>query len=96
MNQVEIVKSKIKEFYGSHSVIHVNVRNPRKTELINQPAVITAVYANLFEIEDLGSKSHKTYTHQYVDVITKEVEIIEITGNLPQPLEISRARHPNH
>lgn len=54
--------------------------------------VIKAVYANVFEIEEINSKKPKTYTFQYADVITKEIDIQELEGTLPKSIDIKRSR----
>ena len=64
--------------------------------ITNLPVVIKALYANMFEVEDRNAKPPKTYVYQYVDVITKEIEILEIANSIPRNEERpSRARHGN-
>ena len=59
-------------------------------------SIIKALYANMFEVEDRNAKPPKTYVYQYVDVITKEIEILEIANSIPRNEERpSRARHGN-
>ncbi|MBQ6017684.1 MAG: hypothetical protein IJI83_05535 [Oscillospiraceae bacterium] len=99
MNQLEIVKSKIAALYKVHPNVHVNIKlkDHKKGEITNLPVVIKALYANMFEVEDRNAKPPKTYVYQYVDVITKEIEILEIANSIPRNEERpSRARHGNH
>lgn len=98
MNQIDIVKSKIAALYKAHTNVHVNIKlkNHKKEELNNLPVVIKAIYANMFEVEDRNANPPKTYVYQYVDVITREIEILEIADSIPRCEERpSRARHRN-
>lgn len=96
MNIIDIVKNKIMFLYKTNPNIHVNVnsRYPRRISLQNYPVLIKSVYPNMFIVEDRSDGKAKTYTHQYADVITKEVEIVELSGAIPPNPEIKHtARH---
>ena len=82
MNTIDTIKNRIAILYKANPNIHVNVSlgSPRtkKTKLYNQPAVIKGVYPNVFQIEEMTSGISKRHTHQYVDVLTKNIEILEL------------------
>lgn len=98
MNQIDIVKRNIAALYKSHKVVHANIRFPRHSRTEAQDLlsiVINAVYANVFEVKDINSTRPQTYTFQYVDVITKEIDIKEMEGVLPKIVDIKRPRQRN-
>ena len=98
MNQIDIVKRNIAALYKSHKVVHANIRFPRHSRTEEQDLlsiVINAVYANVFEVKDINSTRPQTYTFQYVDVITKEIDIKEMEGVLPKIVDIKRPRQRN-
>lgn len=79
MNTIDAIKGKIQKLYESDPHIHVNVsKNRPKVVIRNQPAVITGVYRNVFQIEECSSGTPKRYTLQYTDVYIGQVEILEI------------------
>ncbi len=82
MNSIETIKNRIAILYKTNPNIHVNVSlaSPRtkKVKLYNQPAVIKGVYPNVFQIEERISGISRYHTHQYVDVLTKSIEILEL------------------
>ena len=49
----------------------------------------------MFQIEDRSGKAHKTYMHQYADIVTKEIEIKELEGiSFPEDIpKKSKARN---
>lgn len=97
MNQIEIVKSNILALYRSQQVVHASIRTQRSaTE--NQDLhkiVVKAVYTNIFVVEDMNAPKPQTYTFQYVDVITKDIDIKELEGVLPKPVEMKHPRRRN-
>ena len=40
--------------------------------------MIKGVFPNVFQIEDTSSGTPKLYMHQYNEIATKEIEIIEL------------------
>ena len=86
MNQAEIIKDYIIYLYKHHPNIHVNIRSKqlRDQEFRNVPVTITGVYSHIFEIKD---------TFQYVDVVTREIEVIELSGLLQklQPVQLKKS-----
>lgn len=78
-SQLDIIKSKINNLYVKKSVIHINVTltNPR-VNLKNQTAIIKNVYPHIFQIEECNGDNPKCYTLQYTDVLTKQIDILEL------------------
>ena len=77
------IRAKIQHLYEVSPNIHVNVRerHPRTTRKIitNIPVVIKGVFPNVFQIEDSSSGKPRLYLHQYNEIVTKEIEIIEFS-----------------
>ncbi len=79
MNTIDAARRKILYLYRTHPDIHINVTLKRpKTIISNIPVVIKGVYPHVFKIEDYSSGTPKTYIHQYNEMITKEIEILEL------------------
>ena len=75
MTILDEIKRRIQILYRTNPNVHIWVSlNRPKIHIENQEARITAVYPNLFEIETQGRR----YTAQYVDVLTKNVQILEL------------------
>ncbi|MBQ8762779.1 MAG: hypothetical protein IJZ07_01585 [Clostridia bacterium] len=79
MTALETIKSRIKNLYETNSDIHINisVTHP-KISLRNDPVTIKGVYPHVFRIEEVSSGVPKCHTLQYTDVLTKQIEIIEL------------------
>ncbi len=79
MNTIDAARSQIQQLYRTHPDVHVNVvlRNPRSL-LTNVPVVIKEVYPHVFKVEDRSAGLPRTYVHQYGEMITKEIEILEL------------------
>lgn len=76
---LDIIKSQIKRLYDTHPNIHINVSITRpKVDLKNEPVIIKGVYPHIFQIEERSSGSPKCHTLQYADVLTKQIEILEM------------------
>lgn len=78
------IRSKVQYLFQTNPNVHVNVsvrypRTPRKT-LTDIPVVIKGVYPNVFQIEDISSGKPKIYMHQYNEIATKEIEILELAN----------------
>ncbi len=83
MNSIDIIKSKIKSLYETNPSIHVNVSlNTPKISLKNKPVLLIGVYPHVFRIEDRSSGRAEQHTLQYVDVLTKNIEIVELKDGL--------------
>lgn len=79
MTALETIKSRIKNLYETNPDIHINisVTHP-KISLRNDPVTIKGVYPHVFRIEEVSSGVPKCHTLQYTDVLTKQIEIIEL------------------
>ena len=80
MNVLNIVRRRIQLLYEKHPNIHVNVtlKRPHKVIVNNLPVVITGVYPHMFQIEYTENGISRQYIHQYTDIVTREVEILEM------------------
>lgn len=80
MNVLDVVRSRIQFLYEKHPNIHVNVtlKRPHKVIVNNLPVVITGVYPHMFQIEYTENGISRQYIHQYTDIVTREVEILEM------------------
>ena len=76
------IRRKIEFLYKTHPNVHVNirVRYPRtpRQEITNIPVVIKGVFPRVFQIEDMSSGKPKLYVHQYNEIATKDIEILEL------------------
>lgn len=86
MNTLDIVRNSIKLLYEKHPDIHVNItlRRPHKMIMNDLPVRITGVYPNIFQVEYLDKGVSKQYMHQYTDVVTRDVEILELSDIVSQ------------
>lgn len=79
MNTLDYIKKEIKAFYDNKQEIHINISiSHPKVELTRNPAKITGVYSNLFRIEEYSKGSPATHTVKYSELLTKQIEIVEI------------------
>ncbi len=80
MNPEEVIRNKIQFLYRKHPHIHVNilVKRPRRVILTDLPVIITGVYPHMFKVEYTNNSVIRSYMHQYTDLITKDVEILEL------------------
>lgn len=81
MNALDTVRSRIQALYETNPNIHVNVilRRPHKIRLNNLPVVIKGVYSHMFQVEDSSDGGPKLYMHQYSDIVTRDIEILELS-----------------
>ena len=79
---IESIKKDIGQLYKTDPHIHVNVtmRHP-KVSVRNEPAQITGMYPNFFQIEERENGYARRHTLQYNDVLIGRVEILELTGS---------------
>ena len=84
MNSIDIIKSGLQSLYKNNPSIHVNVSlNTPKISLRNKPVLLIGVYPHVFRIEDRSGGIAEQYTLQYVDVLTRNIEIMELKEYLP-------------
>lgn len=79
MTSLDLLRNKIKNLYEQDPNIHINIQmtSPR-ISLKNEPVIIKGVYPRIFKIEETTSGFHKSYTIQYAELITKQVEVLEL------------------
>lgn len=94
MQIIDEIRDNIKMLYETNPNVHVSIetKSPRKTSLNNVPALIKGVYPHMFMIEDKSSDTSKIYTHNYTEIITKDIQIQELTCNIEQNIDIGRKR----
>ncbi len=79
MSPLELIREKVKRLRDSDPHIHVNVSITRpKVKIDNEPAEILGVYPNVFRLRDMSSKDGKSYTIKYSDILTGQIEIVEL------------------
>lgn len=79
VNVIDSIRRKIYDLHKSKETIHINVSISRpRVNLENREVQIVGVYPHIFQIREIGAENHRVYTVQYVDVITKQVEILEL------------------
>ncbi len=77
--ELEQIRQRITERYRSDPGIRVNVslRQPR-LQLHNVPVRIAGVYPHIFQIEETTSGQLRRHTLQYTDVLTHDVELLDV------------------
>ena len=77
--ELEQIRQRISERYRSDPNIRINVslRQP-KLHLNNVPVAITGVYRHIFQIEETSSGQPKRHALQYADVLTHDIELLDI------------------
>lgn len=78
-NELQQIQQNILERYHSNPNIRINVslRKP-KLELNDVPVQIIGVYKHIFQIEESSSGNAKRHTLQYGDVLTHNIEILDL------------------
>ena len=94
MNTIDMIKTDITALFHTHPEVHINVTvtRPKKLTFHNQPAFIKGVYPHVFQIEEWSSGSPKCYSYQYADVLTGNIEIIEITDRINKIRKMSNEK----
>ncbi len=89
MSVLDIIRDRIRILYKTNPNIHVNVtlKRPHKTKLNNLAVVIKGVYPHMFQVEDSSEGVAKLYMHSYTDIVTKEVEILELSDITSQNVD---------
>ena len=76
---VQQIRQRISERYRSDPNIRINVslRQPR-LHLRDVPVKITGVYRHIFQVEETSSGQPKRHALQYADVLTHDIELLDI------------------
>ncbi len=78
-NSLSLIKRQIIYLYKANTQVHIDITNKSSRKyLTNVPAVITAVYPNIFTARLQENNIERNYTFQYVDLITHNIEIKEL------------------
>ena len=77
--ELQQIRQRISERYRSDPNIRINVsiRQPR-LRLSNVPVKITGVYRHIFQVEEDSSGQPKRHALQYADVLTHDIELLDI------------------
>ena len=77
--ELEQIRRRISERYRSDPNIRINVsiRQPR-LHLHDVPVKITGVYRHIFQVEETSSGQPKHHALQYADVLTHDIELLNI------------------
>ena len=79
MNEIQQIRQRILERYRHDPKIRINVSIAKpKRHLNNVPVEITGVYSNIFQIEEVTDGQARRHTLQYADVLTHNIEILDI------------------
>lgn len=81
MTHLDEIKCKLNELYHTQPNIHINVSiSHPKVSLQNEAVVIKGIYSHIFQIEEFSSGFPKRRTIQYNDILTKNIEIVELNN----------------
>ena len=72
--ELEQIRQRISERYRSDPNI---LRQPR-LRLSNVPVKIAGVYRHIFQVEEYSSGQPKRHALQYADVLTHDIELLDI------------------
>ena len=77
--ELQQIRQRISERYLSDPNIHINVslRQPR-LHLNDVPVRITGVYRHIFQVEEDSSGQPKRHALQYADVLTHDIELLNL------------------
>ena len=77
--ELQQIRQRISERYRSDPNIRINVslRQPR-LHLCDVPVRITGVYRHIFQVEEDSSGQPKRHALQYADVLTHDIELLDI------------------
>lgn len=79
MSEIQQIRQRILERYQREPKIRINVSMVKpKLQLNYVPVTITGVYAHIFQIEENSSGQAKRHTLQYTDVLTHNIEILDL------------------
>ena len=77
--ELQQIRQRISERYRSDPNIRINVslRQPR-LHLNDVPVRITGVYRHIFQVEEDSSGQPKRHALQYADVLTHDIELLNL------------------
>ena len=77
--ELQQIRQRISERYRSDPNIRINVslRQPR-LHLCDVPVRITGVYRHIFQVEEDSSGQPKRHALQYADVLTHDIELLDL------------------
>ncbi len=79
MTSLDAVKNELSRLFRTDPRVHVNVSlSHPKVCVQNEAVVIKGIYPHIFQIEEYSSGAPKCHTVQYSDLLTKNVEILEL------------------
>ena len=79
MNTLSLIKSQVMYLFKTNPKVHIDISNRSdRKHLANVPAIITAVYPNIFTARLKEDGIERKYTFQYVDLLTHTMEIKEL------------------
>lgn len=74
MNDIQLVKDKMVEFWQTKEVLHVTY-SKKKVSLVDDAALIEATYNHFCIFKQLSN--NETHTVNYVDIASGELKIVE-------------------
>ena len=79
MTTLSLIKSQVMSLFKTNPKVHIDISNRSdRKHLANIPAVITAVYPNIFTARLKEDGIERNHTFQYVDLLTHTMEIKEL------------------
>ena len=77
--ELQQIRQRISERYLSDPNIRINVslRQPR-LHVNNVPVKITGVYRHIFQVEEVSPGPPKCHALQYTDVLTHDIELLDL------------------
>ena len=77
--ELQQIRQRISERYRSDPNIRINVSLQQpKLRLSNVPVKITGIYRHIFQVEEDSSGQLKRHALQYADVLTHDIELLDI------------------
>ena len=84
MDALDLIRQKIRFLYEHNPNIHINLTMTHpKVDLKNSPAVIRGIYPHVFRIEECVSGYPQCHTLQYKEILTGQIEIVELKEAFP-------------
>ena len=77
--ELEQIRQRISERYLSDPNIRINVfLRQSRLHLNDVPVKITGVYRHIFQVEETSSGQPKRHALQYADVLTHDMELLDL------------------
>ena len=77
--ELEQIRQRISERYRSDPNLRINVSlRQSRLHLNNVPVKITGVYRHIFQVEEVSSGPPKRHALQYTDVLTHDIELLDL------------------